>query len=90
MSKMLLQHISGGGGSSRMDAGVLGVCINEDQPVGTLEVDCMVHCTLLHGYSGSIQEWLAELALMLCTGSASMAEVHSVCDNPWPIDYHAC
>ena len=43
---LLLQQlccISGGGGSSQMDAGVLGVCINEDQPVGTLEVDFMVH-----------------------------------------------
>ena len=45
-----------------MDAGILGVCINEDQPVTPQEVDCMVHMhSALHGFSGSIQGWLASL-----------------------------
>ena len=46
MSKILFQQLCGGlggDGGSRMDAGVLRVCINEDQPVGLQEVDGMVN-----------------------------------------------
>ena len=72
MSKILFQQLCGGlggGGGSGMDAGVLRVCINEDQPVGPQEVDGMVnmHCAPWPLFQG----WLAGLGgLFRCSAQA--------------------
>ena len=85
MSKILFQQLCGGlggGGGSGMDAGVLRVCINEDQPVGSQEVDGMVNMHSapwpLWQHPGMVGR-LGWLVLVLCTGSTPMAEVHYVC-----------
>ena len=62
-----------------MDAGVLRVCINEDQPVGSQEVDGMVNMHSapwpLWQHPGMVGR-LGWLVLVLCT--TPMAEVHNV------------
>ena len=95
-SQIVFQQLHGGlggGGGSRMDAGVLRVCINEDQPVGPHEVDGMVNMHsapwLLWKHPGMVGR-LGWLVLVLCTGSTSMGEVHYVSIYSWPVDCSTC
>ena len=76
-----------------LDGWIFGVGIDEDKPIATQKIDCMVnmHMTpwLLCKHPGVVCR-LGWLFLVLSTSSTSMAEVHDLGIHPWPVDCSAC
>ena len=68
-----------------MDGRVFGVGINEDKPIASQIIDCMVN---MHMTPRLLWKHQGVAFVLFGTSSKPMAEVHDLGIHPWPV--HCC